>query len=64
MVACTVNPEVFVIGGGVSKAGEILLSFIKPSFEKYVFSPCKKVEFALAKLGNDAGIYVAAALVI
>ena len=43
MVACTVNPEVFVIGGGVSKAGEILLSFIKPSFEKYVFSPCKKV---------------------
>ena len=64
MVACTVNPEVFVIGGGVSKAGEILLSFIKPSFEKYVFSPCKKVEFALAKLGNDAGIYGAAALVI
>lgn len=64
MVACTVNPEVFVIGGGVSKAGEILLSFIKPSFEKYVFAPCKKVEFALAKLGNDAGIYGAAALVI
>ena len=64
MVACTVNPEVFVIGGGVSKAGEILLSFIKPSFGKYVFSPCKKVEFALAKLGNDAGIYGAAALVI
>ena len=64
MVACTVNPEVFVIGGGVSKAGEILLSFIKPSFEKYVFSPCKKVEFALAKLGNDAGIYGATALVI
>ena len=64
MVACTVNPEVFVIGGGVSKAGEILLSFIKPSFEEYVFSPCKKEEFALAKLGNDAGIYGAAALVI
>ena len=64
MVACTVNPEVFVIGGGVSKAGEILLSFITPSFEKYVFAPCNKVEFALAKLGNDAGIYGAAALVI
>lgn len=64
MVACTVNPEVFVIGGGVSRAGEILLSFIKPSFEKYVFAPCNKVEFALAKLGNDAGIYGAAALVI
>ena len=64
MVACTVNPEVFVIGGGVSKAGEILLSFRKPSFENSVFLPCKKVEFALAKLGNDAGIYGAAALVI
>ena len=61
-VAAVVNPEVFVIGGGVSKAGEILFSFIEPQFKKYVFAPCGGAKFALAQLGNDAGIYGAAAL--
>ncbi|MBQ1850435.1 MAG: ROK family glucokinase [Lachnospiraceae bacterium] len=63
-VAAVVNPEAFVIGGGVSKAGEILLSYVKPAFAKYVFYPCGKVEFKLASLGNDAGIFGAAALIL
>ena len=63
-VADVVNPEVFVIGGGVSKAGDILLKYIEPAFHKYVFSPCKNVKFALATLGNDAGIYGAAGLIL
>ena len=63
-VAAVVNPEVFVIGGGVSKAGEILLSYVKPAFQKYVFYPCGKAEFKLATLGNDAGIFGAAALIL
>lgn len=63
-VAAVVNPEMFVIGGGVSKAGEILLEYIRPSFEKYVFAPCRDTKFALATLGNDAGIYGAAGLIL
>lgn len=63
-VAAVVNPEVFVIGGGVSKAGEVLLSFVEPQYKKYVFGPCANAKFALAKLGNDAGIYGAAALIL
>ena len=63
-VAAVVNPEVFVIGGGVSKAGEILLQFVEPAFQKYVFYPCGKAQFKLATLGNDAGIYGAAALIL
>lgn len=63
-VAAVVNPEAFVIGGGVSKAGEILLSFVETSFKKYVFAPCAGAKFALAELGNDAGIYGAAGLVL
>ena len=63
-VANTVNPEVFVIGGGVSKAGEVLIPFIEPIFQKYAFPPCRGAKFALAKLGNDAGIYGAAALIL
>ena len=63
-VADVVNPEVFVIGGGVYKAGEILLSFVEPEFEKYVFPPCKGAKFALAELGNDAGIYGCAGMIL
>lgn len=64
IVSAVVNPEVFVIGGGVSKAGEILLTFVVPNFQKYAFPQCRGAKFVLAELGNDAGIYGAAALVL
>ena len=64
VVASVINPEIIVLGGGVSKCGEMLFDLLKPSFEKYVFSGCGGVKFALAKLGNDAGIYGAAKMVI
>ncbi len=63
-VAAVVNPEVFVIGGGVSKAGEILIEYMKPYFERYSFLGVRNVKFKIAKLGNDAGIYGAARLMI
>ncbi len=63
-VAAVVNPEVFVIGGGVSKAGDILLSFVEPAYMKYAFSGCRKAKFVLASLENDAGIYGAAGLIL
>lgn len=64
IVSSVVNPEIFVIGGGVSKAGDVLLPYIMEPFQKYAFGPCKDTKFALATLGNDAGIYGAAALVL
>lgn len=64
VVAGVVNPEVFVIGGGVSKAGSVLLEYIQKYFIKYVFPGCANAEFTLATLGNDAGIYGAARLVL
>lgn len=63
-VAGVVNPEVFVIGGGVSKAGEILLKYIEKNYQKYVFHASRSAKFALATLGNDAGIFGAAKLVL
>ena len=62
IIAAMVNPEVFVIGGGVSKAGSILFDLIAPAFDKYTFSAIKSTQFRLAMLGNDAGIYGAAGL--
>ena len=64
VIASVMNPEAFVIGGGVSKAGEILIDYIKPNYEKNVFHGCKDVKFTLATLGNDAGIYGAAKLIL
>lgn len=63
-VAGVTDPEIFVIGGGVSRAGEILLEFIQKNYEKYAFAACKNASFALAELGNDAGIYGAAKLLL
>ena len=61
-IACILDPEVFVIGGGVSKAGELLLETIKQNYEIYAFHAVRQAEFKLAKLDNDAGIYGAAKL--
>ena len=52
-----VDPEVVVLGGGVSKAGQVLLDGIRPYFDKYVFHAASGARFALASLGNDAGAY-------
>ena len=57
MVACVVDPEVFVIGGGMSKAGDILLEAIRRNYRRYAFHACRETEFRLAELGNSAGIY-------
>ena len=61
--ACILNPECIVIGGGVSRAGEILIREVEKNFNELVFGPCRNVKFMLAELGNDAGIYGAAALI-
>ena len=63
-VASVVNPEAFVIGGGVSKAGDILFSFIEKNYKKYVFHGSRDAKFELATLGNDAGICGAAKLLL
>lgn len=63
-VAAVTDPEVFVIGGGVSKAGSILIDYIKKYYVLRAFAACKETKFSLAELGNDAGIFGAAKLVL
>ena len=63
-VCAVIDPEAVVIGGGVSKAGSVLLDGIEPYFHKYVFHAASGVKFALASLGNDAGAYGAFKLVL
>ena len=56
-IACVVNPEVIVIGGGVSRAGEILTERVQKYYKEAAFPACRETRFALAGLGNDAGMY-------
>ena len=56
-IACVVNPEIIVIGGGVSKAGPILIDTIQKYYRETSFHACKDAKFAVADLGNDAGMY-------
>lgn len=62
-IACVCDPEIFVIGGGVSQAGDILLDGIKKYYRLNAFHATENTEFELATLGNDAGIYGGAKLV-
>lgn len=62
--ATVVDPEAIVIGGGVSKAGQPLIDCIEKYYKEYAFSLCKDVPLVIASLGNDAGIYGAAKMVL
>ncbi len=57
IVASVINPEAFVIGGGVSKAGQFLIDKLEKKFYSYAFYTIENTDFKLAELGNRAGIY-------
>ncbi len=59
-----VDPEVFVIGGGVSQAGSIIVDKTKASYNDNVIESLKNKEIRIASLGNDAGMYGAAKLIL
>lgn len=63
-IAHVVDPQAFVIGGGVSKAGTMLTEKIKKYYDNNVLFALKNKDFKLAELGNDAGIYGSAKLII
>jgi len=56
-IATIVDPELFIIGGGVAQAGQFLLSKINYHYQQVARFETTKARFELAKLGNDAGFY-------
>ncbi len=60
-ISKVVDPEAFVFGGGMSKAGSIITTTVEKYYNKYAFQTGAK--FLLAKLGNDAGIYGAVKMI-
>lgn len=63
-ISMVTDPEVFVIGGGVSRAGQFLIDTIYKHYDQYTPISGNKSGIVLATLGNDAGIYGAARLIL
>ena len=63
-LAVIADPAVIVIGGGVSKAGEVLIPFIQKPYMEKAFFANRDIEFKLATLGNDAGICGSAKMIL
>lgn len=63
LVSAVLNPQLYIIGGGVSKAGDILFDEVRSVYAKFTPEPLQKgVEIVPAVLGNDAGMIGAAGL--
>ena len=62
-VACTTDPDVFIVGGGMSRAGSIITDVMLKYYRKYAFHVSTGTSIALAELGNDAGIYGCAKMI-
>ena len=63
-VACVMDPEVFVVGGGLSKAGSIIIDTASKYYKEYAFHASRETEIKLATLGNSAGMYGGVKMVI
>ena len=63
-ISMVADPEIYVIGGGVSRAGQYLIDLVKKYYADYTPILTKKADIVLATLGNDAGIYGSAKLVL
>ena len=59
-----IDPEVFLVGGGMAGAGDLILDRVRKVYRKFTFQAATETPIALATLGNDAGIYGSAKMVI
>ena len=55
-IASVVDPDLFIIGGGVSAAGQFLLDGLQKAYQAQVFHASRRTAFRLASMGNDAGL--------
>lgn len=63
-VSCVIDPQVFVVGGGLSKAGNIIIDTASKYYKEYAFHANRETEIKLATLGNAAGMYGGVKMVI
>ena len=64
IIAETTDPEIFLVGGGVARAGDVLFNPLIAHYKEYAFRSCRETPIKQASLGNDAGIYGAVRLIV
>lgn len=63
-VSCVADPEIFVIGGGVCASADLFLYIVEQAFRRHCFHAARETKFVIAQLGNKAGIFGAAKMVL
>ena len=63
-IAAVVDPEIIVVGGGVSKAGGFLIRQTAEKFRACAFNQQKHIPIVLASLGNEAGVIGASRMIM
>ena len=63
-IAAITDPEMFLVGGGVARARDVLLEPLSRHYQANAFLSCRNTPIRLASLGNDAGIYGAVRLIV
>ena len=64
LLGTCIDPEIFLVGGGMAGAGDLILDRVRAVYPKYAFQAAQDTPIALATLGNDAGIYGSAKMVL
>ena len=64
IAAHIIDPDIFLIGGGMAKAGQLLIDVIQKHYVTNHYLTKEETQIRLASLGNDAGIYGAAKMII
>lgn len=63
-VSCVIDPDIYIVGGGMSRAGSVLTDSILKYYQKYAFHVSARTGIVVARLGNDAGIYGCAKMIL
>ena len=63
-IAAVMDPEMFLVGGGVARAGAVLFDPLVAHYRDTAFRSCRDIPIKAASLGNDAGIYGAVRLIV
>lgn len=63
-ISCTVDPDVYILGGGMSRAGTVIIDAVQKHYRKYAFHVSRETKIVSAELGNDAGIYGGARMIL
>ena len=56
-IACIFDPELIVLGGGISESAQVFLASVCASYRAHAISVCRETPIVASSLGNQCGTY-------